>query len=235
MGGSIYGKFSDQNSTVLSGQVQTSNNNQITLNAAIAENDHLRSTIAALQPLGLTITPGENVPNVSGVVQSTIGAALAGIGQAGTASQEPGGGGHPCFISNVMISTPDGETPIYGIEPKDMVLAFDAEGKRVPKRVTDKFIHLVDEFTLVTFTDGRTTGLIEDHKYWQRGDIFVPIKYVSKVWHWEGQWKEVAIAKREVIVGEVLVYNFTVSDLHTYIANGDACSNLKPLDPNDEG
>jgi hypothetical protein len=28
----------------------------------------------------------------------------------------------------------------------------------------------------------------------------------------------------------VILYNFTVADLHCYIANGDAVSNLKPAD-----
>lgn len=94
--GNIYGKFADQNSEVLTGIIQTSNNNQSTLNAAIADSDHLRATPATFQAGGLLITPDNKVPTVTAAVQGTVGAALGGIGQTGTPSEEPGGGGNPC-------------------------------------------------------------------------------------------------------------------------------------------
>lgn len=227
MPSNIYGKFADQNSEVVSGQVSTSNNNQKTLNAAIAESNHLRATTAALQPSGLVISPGNLVPNVTGVVQNTIGAALGGIGQAGTPSEDPGGGGIPCFVANTWITVPSGEIPINEIQVRDVVLAFDNSGKRVPRKVTDKFEHLVQCYTNITFSDGRVTGLIEDHRYWTHGD-FAPIRDIDSVWHWNGHWEQVFITGRESVQEEIIVYNFTVEGLHTYIANGDAVSNLKP-------
>ncbi len=230
--GSIYGEWADQDSNVLSGIIQTSNNNQITLNAAIAESDHLRADLVSLQPVGLTITPGERVPNVVQAVQGTIGAALGDIGQAGTASQEPGGGGHPCYIGSTEIMTPDGSLVIEDIIPGDIVMAFDKVGVLSPQRVTDKFIHLRDRYTRVTFADGHGVGVTDEHRYWQVGETFMPIRNAEFVQHWDGEkWKQIRVGIREIIKGEVLVFNITVEKLHTYLANGDGVSNLKPNEP----
>ena len=156
---------------------------------------------------------------------------MGDIGQGQAAiNQLPDGGGEdlPCFTARTWIAIPDGEKQISEIKIGDKVLAFNADGKRVPEEVIGLHVHLVDEYTIVTFEDGRSTGLIEDHLYWQRGTLFKPIRDIESVWHWCGHWESRAIIKREVIKGEMLVYNLEVKDLQTYIANGDAVHNLKP-------
>ena len=104
--GNIQGRFADQNDIVVSGQVQTSNNNQTALNASLAETNQVRGSSAVFQPTGLLATPPNLVPNVTGTLLGTVGAALAGIGQQGTASEQPGGGGLPCFIGISNVRRP---------------------------------------------------------------------------------------------------------------------------------
>lgn len=227
---SIQNKFADNDPYIQTQQTQTANNNSISLNASIAESSQLRASSVVFANQALTRTPGTPYPTLSTVAIDTVGAALAGIGQTGTASQEPGGGGIPCFIGSTWISIPEGEIPIEDIRIGDVVLAFDQNGKRVPKKVTDRFEHLVQEYTNIIFSDGRVTGLIEDHRYWtMRG--FEPIRNLDAVWHWADHWKQVAIIDRVKVKEEVIVYNFTVDELHCYVANGDAVSNLKPIEP----
>jgi len=222
-------RFSSDDPYVLTQQIQTANNNQSTFNATVAENDHLRGKSVSISSQSIIRTPGTPFPQVLTAAEDTTGAALGDVGQTGTPSQEPDGGGIPCFIAGTPITLTVGTRDIVDIHPLDIVLAFDKDGKRVPKRVTDKFEHLVEEYTEITFADGRKTGLIEDHRYWTRNG-FTPIRDLEFVWHWDGAWQQIEIVARATIKERVVVYNFTVEDLHTYIANGDAVSNLKPLD-----
>ena len=228
MPSNIYGRFAEQNSVVLSGQVASSNNNQISLNAAIAENNHLRSTIAALQPLGLTITPGENVPNVSGVVQNTIGAALAGIGQEGTPSQDPGGGGIPCFSFDTPIwMATDVIKPIGRIiTGHDYVMCFDGEGQLHKALVTAKFEHYYAKSYVVKFADGRSTVTTQEHRYWT-GDGFQPISELDGVMHYEQDWNYVGIIDKQIVTVPIVLYNLTVEKYQTYFANNDGVHNIK--------
>lgn len=229
--GNINGKFSDQNDIVTTGLVLTSNNNQTAVNATIAETDQLRGSSVIFQPTGLLANPTNDLPNVTTAAQGDVGAALAGIGQGGTPSTQPGGGGNPCFIGTTRILRPRGEICISAINPGDMVMAFNSIGVLVHQKVTDMAIHLVDKYTSVEFADGRSTGVTDNHKYWQGGEDFGTIRDVDSVFHWGGDfpWQKVDVIKRQVIEGPVLVYNITVDCFHTYIANGDAVSNLKPI------
>lgn len=229
--GNIQGRFTDQNDIITTGQILTSNNNQSALNATLAETDYLRGTNVVLQPQGLLATPTSPNPIATTTLQGTIGAALAGQGQQGTASTEPGGGGIPCFFSDTLISLPDSQVFIPEITCGMTVLAFDESGKRVPKVVTDTQSHLVESYCELLFDDGTTTGVDADqqHRYWTYGD-FVSVKELDKVWHWSNGWVQRRIIDRQLIQKTVILYNFTVADLHCYIANGDAVSNLKPAD-----
>lgn len=228
--GTIKGNFADLDPYVLTGQIQTANNNQSALNASIQENDQVRSTTAALHPSSLTINLTSNVPNVATTLQGTIGAALGSIGQEGTPSQEPGGGGNPCFIGLTQISTPDGVKPIRDIHLGEMVLGFNKAGARVPQKVIGKQEHLEQSYLLVEFEDGSSTGTTPGHKYWTRTE-YEAIANLEAVWHWHKGWVMRRITGKKVMHGEVILYNMTVENTHNYIANGDAVSNLKPEPP----
>lgn len=215
---------------MLTAQVQTSNNNQSALQATITETDQVRASAVIFQPTGLLANPTNDVPNVTTAAQGDIGAALGNVGQEGTPAQQPGGGGNPCFIGQTKIDTPRGDVHIRVIRLGDIVWAFDAvTGTRVHRRVIGKWEHLVDGYTLVEFSDGRSTGVMDIHRYWQKNGQYQPVKDIDSVWHWDGEWKEAKIVQRTVIKGETVVYNLTVENDHNYLANGDAVSNLKPL------
>ena len=229
----LQNKFSDNDPYVQTQQTLCSNNNLIALNTAIADTDYLRGSSVAIGSQSLNRVVGTPFPSVAGAASATVGAALSGEGQAGTPSEEPGGGGVTCFIGHVRISTPTGDVHIREIKLGDTVWAFDSiTGVRIPKRVIGKWEHLVEGYTLVEFNDGHSTGVIDIHRYWTKNGQYREIKNIEDIWHWDneaGQWIPLRITQRTFITGEVIVYNLTVKDEHNYIANGDAVSNLKPL------
>jgi hypothetical protein len=231
---SINGRFSDQNDLVVTGQVQTANNNQIALNASLAETDQIRGSSVVLQPTGLLATPPNLVPGVTTTLLGTIGAALSGEGQQGTASNEPGGGGIPCFLGVTSIRLANGGFAlIHDIRLNQMVVSFDPmNGEWASGRVTDKFEHLVDGYMLIEFEDGHSTGVDKEgnHRYWVGQGLYAPIRELSSVWHWNDGWKERKIVNKKVIEEETIVYNMTVEGFHNYLANNDGVSNLKPVD-----
>ena len=235
--GNIRGKFADQDSITLTGITLTANNNQTALNAALAEANFLQGTNVVLASGSLLAQQSSTLPTVGATLLGTVGAALGGIGQAGSASTEPGGGGNPCFIGISNVKRPDnGQTFIRDIQVKDMVTSFNpSTGQHLEGMVTDKFEHLVDEWMLVEFTDGHSTGVDKDgnHKYWTWQGVYVPIRELEIVQHWDNGWKPRYVKERRVIKSETILYNLTVKcegNFHNYMANNDAVSNLKPLD-----
>ena len=235
MAGSIYGRFADQNDIVVTGQVQTANNNQTTLNAVLAETNQIRGGTVIFQSLGLLTSYDPNqVPGVTGALVGTVGAALGGIGQTGTQSEQPGGGGIPCFLGITGIRLASGGSIfIRDIQLKQVITSFDPmTGERFDGRVTDKFEHLVDGYMLIEFEDGHSTGVDKDgnHGYWVGQGQYAPVRDLSSVWHWDDGWKERKIVSKKIIEEETILYNLTVEGFHNYIANNDAVTNLKPLD-----
>ena len=232
----LQNKFAENDAWIQTQQTQCANNNLATFNATVAENNHLQGTSVSISSQSVIKAVATPFPQVSTAAENSVGAALGNIGQGQAAiGQLPGGGDGggntlPCVTARTWIAIPDGEKQISEIAIGDKVLAFNADGKRVPEEVIGLHVHLVEEYTIITFEDGRETGLIEDHLYWQRGTSFRPIRDVDSVWHWNGHWESRSILKREVIVGRTLVYNLEVRNLQTYIANGDAVHNLKPRD-----
>jgi hypothetical protein len=229
---SINGRFSDQDSYVVTGQVQTANNNQIALNASLAETDQIRGSSVVLQPTGLLATPPNLVPGVTTTLLGTVGAALGGIGQEGTASNEPGGGGIPCFAFGVPIEMTHGILKPIGkiVTAQDSVMAFDRLGNRYESLVIGKHEHWAQESLIVKFEDGRTTHTHALHPYWVQNDVFEPIFKLDWVWHWDNGWKRVAIQEKTTQTTPLMLYNLEVDVFRTYIANGDGVHNLKPAD-----
>lgn len=88
-------RFAMDDPYLLTQQIQTSNNNQATLNTALAEADHLRGSSVVYSSQAVNIHSTTPCPTPIAAAQSTVGAALGGIGQADTFSVEPGGGGNP--------------------------------------------------------------------------------------------------------------------------------------------
>lgn len=227
----LQNKFSDNDPYVQTQQTLCANNNLTSLNTAVAETDYLRGTSVAIGSQSLNRVVGSPFPSVAAAANATVGAAISGEGQQGTSSEEPGGGGIPCFVANTRISTPTGDVHIREIQLGDTVWAFDSiTGVRIPKRVIGKWEHLVEGYTLVEFNDGHSTGVIDIHRYWTKNGQYKEIKSLDSVWTWKDEWVETKIVQRTFITGEVIVYNITVLSEHNYIANNDAVSNVKPLE-----
>lgn len=230
MAGNIAGKFADQDSYVVTGQVQTSNNNQITLNATLAETDTMRGSSVIFQPTGLVAVTSNPVPNVTSTLTGTIGAALSGQGQAGSASTEPGGGGIPCFTADTPVWMADNTHKSIGsITLGEWVKAFDSHGNIIDARVTGLHQHITFETLKVTLEDKKVVHTTPLHKFWVKGDVFKPVFTLAEVWIWDDVWTSKKIVGKEMLEGEMIVYNLTIDVMHTYIANGIAVSNLKPL------
>jgi len=230
--GNIQGKFVEQNDIITTGQILSSNNNQTTLNASIIDANHFQGTNVALQPSGLLSAVQSPVPSVAQALQGTVGAALGGIGQQNTPSEEPGGGGVPCFSSGTPITLANGtQKSIFEIEVGvDWVKCHDNLGTRINALCIGKWEHWVEESLLVKFRDGRMTHTTINHRYWVEGDRYEPVWNLDWVWHWNKKWTQVDIVEKIVINKPMLVYNLTVDVYHNYEANGDSVSNLKPID-----
>lgn len=228
---SVNGKFADQDSITLTGQILTANNNQTALNVAMAEANYLQGTNVVLSSGGLLVQQDAPLPTVGATLLGTVGAALGGIGQQGTASEQPGGGGLPCFSAGTPISLADGVKSIFEVVVgQDWVKCHDKLGTRINALCIGKWEHWVEESLLVKFRDGRMTHTTANHKYWVEGEKYEPMWNLDWVWHWDKKWVQVDIVEKIVISKPMLVYNLTVDTYHNYEANGDSVSNLKPID-----
>ena len=221
----IQGRFSDQDSYILTQSTLTAVNNNAEFNVAQVESDFLRSTSASFVQQATPRTLSNPYPDVALAGQNTIGAALADINQPEVSPANTSV--HGCFVGETLILTPNGEIPIASIQLGDYVKAFDSRGNFINAKVVGKWEHLVEESLLVTFEDGRQTHTTAIHKYWT-GEHFIPIFSLDEVLHWDDVIIRVPIVSKEVIEKELIVYNITVDVFHTYIANGDLVSNLKP-------
>lgn len=231
--GNIKGRFSDQDSYVVTQQALTAVNNNAEFNVALIENDYTRATSAQFVQQALTRSIANPVPDVTAAGQGTIGAALGGINQPPDASIpspiNPG-----CFAAYTNVELVGQNIPISLVRcGVDKVLAFDAHGRRFEKLIVGKYEHYVQESLIVQFEDGRWTHTTPEHLYWVDGDTYAPIGKLASVKHWDGEWQTVNILSKMEVRVPLLVYNLEVENLHTYFANGDAVHNLKPLPPAD--
>ena len=129
------------------------------------------------------------------------------------------GGGGGCFSSDTLISIENGTISIADIEVGDKVWAFDEIGRLILSEVTEVFYHPNDLIYRVTHEYGylditpnhwvlKEDGSYQELKYFNIGDNLVTDENtVSKILD-------------IVFLREDEVYNFKVSHLHSYIANG---------------
>ena len=129
------------------------------------------------------------------------------------------GGGGGCFSSDTLISIENGTISISDIEVGDNVWAFDELGRLILSDVTEVFYHPIDSIYRVIHEYGylditpnhwvlKEDGSYQELKDFTVGDNLVTDKNtVSKI-------LEITFLKEDE------VYNFKVSHLHSYIANG---------------
>jgi hypothetical protein len=232
-------RFANNDSLILSTQIVTANNNQSTLNAEIAANDHLNATSAVFAQQSLTRTLANPTPNVAVAGLDTVGAALGGVGQTGTYSEEADGGGLPCFAGDTLITlgalnyTKFIKDIIVGY---DHVLAFDTDSKTHSALVTGMFVHYYSQSYMVVFENDAYTITTKQHRYWAGGKDFVSIEDLKHVLFWNnGGWEKLMIRDAYVVKKPIVLYNLTVQKYQTYLANGHGVHNLKPAGNNPFG
>ena len=129
------------------------------------------------------------------------------------------GAGGGCFSSDTQISMEFGTTSISKIEVGDSVWSYDELGSLVLSKVTETFYHPNDILYRVTHEYGylditpnhwvlKEDGTYQELKYFNVGDkLLTANNTLSKIISIE-------------FLREDEVYNFKVSHLHAYIANG---------------
>jgi hypothetical protein len=132
---------------------------------------------------------------------------------------EGGGGGGGCFASDTLISIEDGQKQICDIEVGDKVWAYDEIGQPVLSFVTETFYHQKDKIYRVNHETGNIDitlnhwVLKEDGEYQEMGDFVVGDRLLTT----DNQLSKINSIE---FLKEEPVYNFKVSHLHSYIANG---------------
>jgi RHS repeat-associated protein len=130
----------------------------------------------------------------------------------------PGG----CFVAGTPVLTQEGDRPIEKIRVGDLVLSGDpATGMPSYQRVAKTFVRETDVIVTVEATDGRSVETTPNHPFWVEGRGFVEARKLARSdLLREPSGRLAAISKITARYGSFLVYNFEVTNAHTYFAGG---------------
>ena len=129
------------------------------------------------------------------------------------------GGKGGCFAAGTLIDIPGGNKPIEEIRVNDIVISFDHYGKLSENKVIQIFEHDEDELVDISFWNGsfKITPnhwvLNESMAFTAIGNLQIDDVLVDRL----GYYRPILEIKN---IGKSKVYNFTVENDHTYIANG---------------
>ena len=134
-----------------------------------------------------------------------------------------------CFVAGTAVVTSVGLVAIEHIKPGDMVLAANEEtGEIAYKEVVQTFTNISNEITHVTVTteDGQTETIdaTPHHPFYVEGKGWVDACALHAgmvVWLADGTKAIVTDVVTEGLEHPVTVYNFEVTDFHTYFV-GDS-------------
>jgi RHS repeat-associated protein len=152
-------------------------------------------------------------------------AAAVGIGRGAM-----GGFGGWCFPAGTPILTREGEKPIEGVKPGDVVLSADEETeKQSYQKVVRTFARRADELLTIRMEDGRSIEATPEHPFWVEGKGFVAAKRLARSdLLRDADGYSVAVVEVRSRRGEFRVYNFEVEGTHTYYAGGWWVHNMCP-------
>lgn len=148
-----------------------------------------------------------------------------------------GGGSGSCFLAGTEVTLADGSTrPIEQMAAGDLLLAFDeASGETTPQAVRAVHQGLTSDHHLVINGTLRLTWshpTLSDGEWIEVGRLQVGDTMTA------ADGREIVVESREVVPGEVPVFNFEVDPLGTYVAGGVVVHNkklpVKEVEP-DEG
>ena len=128
-------------------------------------------------------------------------------------------GGNVCFVAGTLVKTADGDRPIEEIAAGDYVWAWDeATGDIALKEVIETYVNETSEL-IHLFVNGEEIITTPTHPFYspvkgwtdavnlRAGDILVLVN---------GEYVIVEKVQHEILESPVTVYNFNVSDYHTY-------------------
>jgi hypothetical protein len=189
-----------------------------------------------------TIDPPADVPDQEaddGVLADAGGDDLGetgGIENEGDGGGEDGGGEGGCFAAGTPVRA-DGNriTSIDKLQINDLVLARDAEGKTVARKVRKLFTHANEETVIVSLSDGSELITTNAHRMWVAGRGFVSVSSFHRgdaLTTWDGRAPTVEHVRPSTARA---VYNLSVDEDHTYFvgSNGVLVHNLKIAGPED--
>ncbi len=178
-------------------------------------------------------------------MQGDIGAALGGIGQEGTPSTEPGGGGGgvvPCFLGHTMFSIWNAPSiPIAALHA-DVgrwqaagALSFNEHDMRVRGEIAEVFRNIKYEYLHVVFEDYTADDVVAEHRYFTPNREYVSIKHLlgQRVITEYGRELLVLELKEVKVPSGIFVYNAHIKTYENYCANRRRVHNLKPQGGNE--
>jgi hypothetical protein len=169
-----------------------------------------------------------------------IGQITTGTHSGGTETvppPDPVQGGPTCFPAGTMITMADGSLlPIERVTPGSLVMSFDPETRRcIPGRVVGQLVHRVPDTAKMLCVATATGGVhvTPEHRFFtDRGFVCARALEVGETayrWTREGLVPEILTSVRPSKLAVRKVYNLAVEHWQTYIADGFAVHNLKPM------
>lgn len=128
------------------------------------------------------------------------------------------GGGGGCFAAGTIVRTPDGDKEIQRIKVGDLVYSFDEFGTVKESKVLKIFVHENDEVYKVSFWGG-SFDVTLNHWVLNQYNSFVEVGTLTQDDCLVDSMGHLRPVKSFEFISEQPVYNLTVEDNHTFIAN----------------
>ncbi|EKQ57371.1 peptidoglycan-binding protein, partial [Clostridium sp. Maddingley MBC34-26] len=145
-----------------------------------------------------------------------------------------------CFVAGTIVLTEQGNKSIEEIKVGDKVLSENADtGEKGYKEVRNAFVKEVD--TLVHLdVEGTKIDTTENHRFWVVNEGWIEagnLEEGDKVLLSSGKIAEVSKVSKEKLDKAIKVYNFEVSDWHTYFVSdaGVFVHNVCKANPSTQG
>jgi len=129
-----------------------------------------------------------------------------------------GSGGGGCFIGSTRISIPDGQKPIASIQVGDTVLSFDDKGDVHEAKVLKVHKHENEEIWEYSFWGGSSFTATPNHWVLNQFNAFVGIGTLDTDDCVINQNNHLVPITGKKPIGFATVYNLTVENQHTFIA-----------------
>ena len=130
----------------------------------------------------------------------------------------PSGAGGGCFIGSTRISIPDGQKPIASIQVGDIVLSFDDKGDVHEAKVLKVHKHENEEIWEYSFWGGSSFTATPNHWVLNQFNAFVGIGTLDTDDCVINQNNHLVPITGKKPIGFATVYNLTVENQHTFIA-----------------